>query len=319
MLNTDRFIEKAKGVHGARYDYSKVEYVNAKTKVCIICTEHGEFWQTPNHHLIGCGCPKCGIDKIKMKNSSNKEEFIKKARKVHGDKYDYSKVSYVNEKTKVNIICKKHGVFEQIPWSHLKGANCPNCANEKISNVKKIQNEEWIERAKKVHYGKYSYNLCNYNGYYKKVIITCPIHGNFEQLAYNHLQGKGCPKCKRSKLEIEIEEFLKENNIKYISQYRDKFLNVGKSRYSLDFYLPDYNIAIECQGAQHFIGRTFYSKNINEIIKRDLAKKHLCEENGIKILYFTNLKEFENKEENLYINKNDVLKYIENERLLQDS
>ena len=318
-MNREVFIEKAKKTHGLLYDYSKVEYVNSHTKICIICKKHGEFWQTPNHHLSGCGCPECGKEKVRNKNSSTTEIFIEKAKKIHGQMYDYSNIEYKNEKTKVNIICKKHGVFKQTPWSHLNGANCPFCKNEKLSNERKMSNEEWIERAKKIHSGKYSYDLCEYDGYYKKVIITCPIHGNFRQLAYNHLQGKGCPKCRRSKMEIEIEEFLKENNIKYISQYKDKFLINGKSRLSLDFYLPDYNIAIECQGAQHFLGNTFYSKNINEIIERDLTKKQLCEKNGIKILYYTTFEDFENKKENLYFNKNDILNYIKNERLLQDS
>lgn len=319
MVTTNDFIEKAKRVHGNQYDYSKVDYVSSHSKICIICKEHGEFWQTPNSHLNGCGCKECGKNKIKIKNSSGKNKFIERAKKVHGNRYDYSKVEYVNEKTKIKIICKKHGVFEQYPLTHLNGANCPLCNKEKLSNERKMPNEEWINKAKKIHNNVYSYDFCNYNGYYSKVIITCPIHGNFEQLAYNHIQGKGCPKCKRSKMEIEIEEFLKENNIKYISQYRDSFLIKGKSRFSLDFYLPDYNVAIECQGAQHFIGNTFYSKNINEIIKRDLLKKELCEKNGIKLIYYTVYENFENKKENLYISTNDILNYIKNERLLQNT
>ena len=319
MITTNDFIIKSKKIHGDEYDYSKVEYTNSHKQVCIICKKHGEFWQTPNSHLNGCGCKECGKEKIRIKNSSNKEEFIEKSIKIHGDKYDYSKVEYVNNRTKVKIFCHKHGIFEQYPLTHLNGANCPFCTNEKMSKEKKISNEEWINKAKKIHNNVYSYDFCNYNGYYSKVIITCPIHGNFEQLAYNHIQGKGCPKCRRSKMEIEIEEFLKDNNIKYISQYREKFLINGKSRFSLDFYLPEYKIAIECQGAQHFIGNTFYSQNIENIINRDLVKKKLCDENGIKLIYYTSLKEFENKKENLYINKDDILNFINNERLLQNS
>ena len=316
---TEEFIEKAQKIHGNKYDYSKVNYINSHTKICIICSEHGEFLQTPYSHLNGCGCPKCGMKIVKTKISNNKENFIERSKLVHRDKYDYSKVEYVNEKTKVKIICKIHGEFEQIPWTHINGAGCPFCKNEKLSKERMMSNEEFIEKSKKIHYNKYSYDFCEYNGYYKKVKITCPIHGNFEQLAYNHIQGKGCPKCRRSKMEIEIEEFLKENNINYISQYRNDFLINGKSRFSLDFYLPDYKIAIECQGAQHFIGNTFYSKNINEIIKRDLLKKELCEKNNIKLIYYTIYEKFENKEKNLYINKNDILNYIKNEGLLQNS
>ena len=107
-LTTEEFIKKAREVHGDKYDYSKVEYVKSKAKVTIICPEHGEFLQTPQKHLYGQGCPKCG-----HKSELTTEEFIKKAREVHGDKYDYSNVEYVDAKTNVCIICKQHGVFWQ--------------------------------------------------------------------------------------------------------------------------------------------------------------------------------------------------------------
>lgn len=97
--------------------------MNANTKVCIICPKHGEFWQTPSGHLSGKGCPKC----YKESRSSTTEEFINKAREIHGNKYDYSKVNYVNAYTKVCIICPKHGEFWQIPANHLNGHGCPNC------------------------------------------------------------------------------------------------------------------------------------------------------------------------------------------------
>ena len=126
--NTETFIKKAREVHGNKYDYSKVEYVNIKTKVCIICPEHGEFWQTPYQHLNGSGCSKCGYIIRGNKNKSNINEFIKKTKEVHGDKYDYSKVEYVNDRTKVCIICPVHGEFWQTPNCHLNGSGCPKCA-----------------------------------------------------------------------------------------------------------------------------------------------------------------------------------------------
>jgi hypothetical protein len=122
LKTTEEFIRRAKKVHGDKYDYSKVEYKGTHTKVCIICPIHGEFFQTPNNHLHGQGCLACGGRK-----QLTKEEFIQKAREVHGDKYDYSKVEYVNKNTKVKIICPIHGEFEQEPNSHLEGKGCPNC------------------------------------------------------------------------------------------------------------------------------------------------------------------------------------------------
>ena len=133
--NKKLFINKSKQVHGDKYDYSKVEYINAYTKVCIICPEHGEFWQTPASHMKGYGCLKCGQIERKKKlveinqKKYNTDAFIKDARKIHGDKYDYSKVEYVNATTKVCIICPEHGEFWQTPNMHLNASQgCPKCA-----------------------------------------------------------------------------------------------------------------------------------------------------------------------------------------------
>ena len=135
VTNTKSFIEKAKQIHGDKYDYSKVEYVNSHTKVCIICPKHGEFWQTPNNHTHKTnpkGCPSCnGTKKLTTK------EFIEKAKKIHGNKYDYSKVEYINNLTKVCIICPKHGQFWQTPNKHLTGCNCPFCSHQSFKDTKK--------------------------------------------------------------------------------------------------------------------------------------------------------------------------------------
>lgn len=111
-------------IHGDEYDYSLVRYVNKDKPVKIICRKHGAFLQSPANHWHGQGCPKCyGTGKLST------GEFIRRAREVHGDRYDYSQVEYVNNHTKVRIICPVHGVFEQVPMSHLKGINCPECGN----------------------------------------------------------------------------------------------------------------------------------------------------------------------------------------------
>lgn len=106
-----QFVEDARKKHGDKYDYSKVEYQNALTKVCIICPIHGEFWQTPNKHLNGCGCKKCGDKYRGEKARITNEQFIKRSQKKWGDKYSYEKTKYVNNKTKVCITCRKHGFF----------------------------------------------------------------------------------------------------------------------------------------------------------------------------------------------------------------
>lgn len=185
-MTRDDFIQKAREIHGDKYDYSHVIYTNVKTKVKIICPLHGVFQQTPDKHLHGkCGCPVCAGNK-KDTNFS----FVKKARAVHGNKYDYSEVCYVNNKTPVNIICRVHGVFQQTPNNHLSGKGCPKCAGNVALTTK-----EFVEMAREIHGDEYSYDHVVYKNNREPVLITCPVHGDFEQVPYVHLEGSGCPIC----------------------------------------------------------------------------------------------------------------------------
>lgn len=132
-LTQEEFINRAKKIHGNKYDYSKVVYLTNKVKVCIICPIHGAFWQTPNAHLLGQGCKQCYTDVVGDSLRTTKEEFIRKAKAIHGDKYDYSKVEYVNNKTEVIIICPIHGEFKQRPDMHtIKGNGCRLCRSDKL-------------------------------------------------------------------------------------------------------------------------------------------------------------------------------------------
>ena len=289
----EEFIKEATEKHEGKYDYSKVDYVNSKTKVCIICNEpeHGEFWQTPNDHTKGHGCPKCKGDKTREKKTSTKEEFIKKARLVHGNKYDYSKVEYVNSRTKLCIICPKHGEFLQKPNNHTQGQGCPKCGGTCV-----LTKEEFIEKAKNIHNDKYDYSKVEYMKSNIKVCITCSEHGEFWQIPLSHLSGRGCPKCNLSHLERSVMNYLDENGITYDYQKRFKWLG----RQSLDFYLPDYNIGVECQGKQHFFPIDFAGKGVewtckqfDKTISLDKRKKVLCEKHGIKLLYFGNVPNYD--------------------------
>lgn len=136
------FVGKARAVHGDKYNYSKIEYVNSKAKVCIICPEHGEFWQAPSKHLSGRGCPHCaGVVK---KTTS---QFIEEARNVHGDKYDYSKSVYVNKDTKLTIICPEHGEFSMTPRNHLKSEGCPKCKMARIWETRRANGtDKWSKK-----------------------------------------------------------------------------------------------------------------------------------------------------------------------------
>ena len=180
----EEFIQKAKAIHADKYDYSKVDYSNNSTKVTIICKEHGEFLQTPNDHLSGYGCKLCAGN---VKRTT--QEFIDHAKEIHGERYDYSRVEYKNNREPVEIICQVHGVFRQTPTSHLQGSSCPKCAN----NIRTTT--QYIEDAKKIHGDKYDYSKTVFEDSREKVIIICPEHGEFLQTASDHLEGKGCPEC----------------------------------------------------------------------------------------------------------------------------
>lgn len=380
-ITTEKFIEKAKKIHGDKYDYSKVNYINVKTKITVICPIHGEFETTPDNHINGkTGCPKCSgvynytseewineckikhnnkydYSKVEYKNAKSKvkiichekdefgvehgefeirasnhisgigcpkcgkrinytqDDFIKKSQLTHGDKYDYSEVEYVNAKQKVKIIChekdesgKEHGEFYQSPSAHISGAGCPKCNLGVKSNV-----NDFIKKSKQIHGEKYDYSKVNYINARKKVIITCPRHGDFEQLVTHHLKGCGCPKCKSSKLENIIINTLNKLNINYI--YQSKILNLGNQ--TVDFYLPDKEIIIECQGEQHFTGVKFSNSQTQDEIEYAYKQQQIKDENkyytakklGLEIIYFTIPKYFIQKDINIYQDfyKNKIL------------
>ena len=275
---TEQFIEEAKNVHGNKYDYSKVEYVDGKSKICIICPEHGEFWQTPYGHLKGHQCPACSkVQRI------TQDIFIERCTEIHHGKYDYSKVKFKHVKKKVCIICPEHGDFWQKPSIHLRGYGCSVCGGSQ-----QLTTEKFIEKANLVHNHKYDYSKTNYINYRTKVCIICPEHGEFWQVPNTHLFGAGCPTCPESNMEGEIRQLLLSNHISFEQEKGFDWL-VYNRRMFLDFFLPDYGVAIECQGKQHFSpteifgGEEFYKMTV----ERDKLKKRLCEEHGIRVLYFS--------------------------------
>lgn len=194
-LTTKEFIEKAKLVHGDRYSYNNVVYNKSNIHVAITCLKHGDFLQKPNVHLCGSGCRKCKTDIHKQKFTHSKDKFIEKARRVHGNKYDYSLVKYINSHNDVKIICKEHGVFEQKPLSHLRGHECIKCSLIKSGLKNRLTTNEFIEKSKKIHGNKHDYSITEYVKQTIKVKIICKHHGVFRQLPNGHLSGSGCMKC----------------------------------------------------------------------------------------------------------------------------
>ena len=270
LSNKEEFVEKARKVHGDRYDYSKVDYVNNHTKVCIICREHGEFWQRPSKHLSGQGCPKCSGT-----FHSNTDEFVEKSKKIHGDRYDYSKVEYVNNRVKVRLLCREHGEFTVTPHNHLKGRGCPICANE-TRRLKKIKSTEgFIDDAKLVHGDKYNYSKTLYTKAREEVTIICPKHGEFRQRADAHLYGNGCPICQYyvSEPEDEIYGLIS----KYLEVKRNDRRLLGGNE--IDLLIPGLKIGIEYDGI------LWHSEEYGKGKEYHLSKTERCRENGYSLIH----------------------------------
>jgi hypothetical protein len=283
-LTINEFIDKANRIHKNKYDYSKSKYVNARSDVTVICLKHGNFSQNAHVHLKGHGCPKCANEFVGKLFATNTTEFINAANKIHNNKYDYSKIVYKNKNEKITIICKIHGAFSQTPNNHLHCHGCPKCSFENTAKLKSMKFSEFYSKSCNVHKNKYRYSNENFKNRNSKISIECKSHGIFVQLANDHLNGSGCPKCNLSKGEIKIETWLEENNILFIPQHKFDDCKNPKTNYKLkfDFYLPKNNIVIEYDGFQHFNRWGF--NNIEDIQFRDNIKNEYCRNKNMKLI-----------------------------------
>jgi len=298
-MSTKKFIEKSIFLHGDRYDYNMVNYINFKTNVKIFCKTCGEYFeQLPHSHLEGYGCKICGYVSGADKNRMTTNEFIKKAREVHGKLFNYDSVVYVRSADKVKIYCNTcHEFFMQTPNWHLDGHGCANC----YGNRKKTT-EEFIKQAKEKYGDKYDYSKVVYEGTDKPVIIICPEHKEFLQTPYNHLTTTGCQLC-YNKLNINETKLYKALSVEFcdenlIQQKTPKWLGLQ----SIDIFFKDYNIGVEYHGRQHFEPVSKFGGANGFIInrERDVRKYNLCLENDCKLFYFT-YKHYEIKDYPYYV------------------
>ena len=292
-FNKEWFIDKAKQIHNNKYDYSKVDYKNVFTKVIITCPIHGDFLQKPNDHInCNSGCPKCGrITSSRRKTDIN--HFLKIAGKIHGEKYDYSKVSCLTSYDIVDIICKKHGLFKQKVNDHLCGHGCNECAIEFNSDNNRHTTDWFINKAKFIHGDRYDYSKSIYTGYHNDLKIICPIHGVFEQNPASHFNWHGCKLCSASGAELEV------------SEYVSKYINIENNDRSiikpqeLDIYIHDRKLAIEYHGL-------YWHNDLN--VDKDYHKNKCdrCFDKGIQLIQI-----FENE----WLNKKEIVKSILNSKL----
>lgn len=215
-ITTFDFIKASSKKHDYFYNYDKSVYTKTSEKLIITCPIHGDFCQRAASHSKGAGCRECSKLKISKALTKTKEEFIEQSLKIHGFIYDYSDIEYINGDLKVNIACKKHGIFLQSPNIHLNGHGCSKCN-------RRLTTEDFIKKSFEKHKDFYSYEKSVYVTSKTKVIITCPLHGDFKQTPCDHLSGRGCNECGKNKVREAIsfntEEFIIKAIIKHSNRY----------------------------------------------------------------------------------------------------
>mgnify|MGYP000671014435 CR=1 FL=1 len=290
------FIQKARLVHGERYDYSKSVYKTANDKILITCKKHGDFSQTACAHTGGAGCNKCAIERqsARQKNkpvrqSITAEQFISRSKLKHGDKYDYSRVSFKGMHEKVCILCPRHGEFWCTPRNHAsRGFDCRACAYEtSIESRRATKARRFADDCKrKATYGECTYEKVNYIDRHTPVIVTCVKHGDFEILPSRHKDGVGCRVCAeafRSLGERVISAWLLRNEIEFESQWTPAGGVYGR-RLLYDFFAN--GVLIEFDGDQHFKpvkifgGEAGFLKNQ----ERDELKNRWAKESGVPLV-----------------------------------
>lgn len=280
-LIIEDLLKKFNDIHKGYYDYNEVIYVNKRTKIKIICPKHGVFYQLPLGHLK-CGCNKCTERKTKLTNHEVIQRFIN----THGNEYDYSRVNYINAKTKVEISCKLHGSFYKRMDAHIRGEGCRTCLQNKIDENTKlpialkhhISKTDFINSLDADFSSNYDYSLLpDYFLRSNKIPIICQLHGKFEQRASDHQRRFRCSKCRgiSSHAEAEIINFIQEYipTLKIIQN--DRTILKGKE---LDIYIPSKKLAIE------YCGIYWHSEKFKPNKNYHFEKYKTCRDKDIKLI-----------------------------------
>lgn len=272
----ERLLELAVRKHGDKFDYSEVDYKNGTNKVELKCPRHGRFLINFNDHANkGVDCSKCVIENSRL----TLDAFVKKAKEIHGNRYNYSKVSFETSSDTVTIICEEHGEFTQRASSHTGGNGCKQCFQ---LNTLRSNTEDFVKKAIEKHGKKYDYSKVDYITSRTKVEIICSKHGSFYQTPFSHLTGfSSCGKCRESKGERMISNMLDKLNINHVQEHR-----LAGFRYAYDFYLPDYGVLVEYHGIQHYkpVEKFGGIESFHLTKIRDNSKIELAKEQGLKLI-----------------------------------
>lgn len=308
IIDTEHFIREANKVHDNFYDYSKTIIKKRCENIIVTCPIHGDYLCNPLNHLNGCRCNKCatsiGADKIRHSNDRIYTELRNKY-----PNYEFKDLSDDRQKRSkyVTVICPVHGEQRSsvadlldTDWS------CNLCRLDK--NREKYKNI-FIKKAIEIHGNKYDYSNVEYIDSSTKVKIICPVHGVFYQTPSHHLNRRGCPKCGFSVLERQVAVMLERNNIEYCYEWTNKDV-LGKQ--SVDFYVVNTKICIECQGKQHFYPVAVFGgeKTFKDTLRRDRTKKKKLDSNGYTLLYYTTENVPKNRKEKYIKDINELERII---------
>ena len=248
VSDTKSFKVKASKVHGDKYDYSKVEYINSTTHVIIVCKIHGEFSQTPSKHLSKRGCQSCANISRSVTQRKTGDQFVFDAKAVHKERYDYSSVKYLGSQKNVDIICRIHGVFSQLANNHLNGEGCYKCGRISCGIIQKKLHETFLKECKEIHGEKYEYHY-PYEGDKTKINIWCTIHKEyFSQRPNDHIKdSQGCPDCgilSMAKSQTKSEELY----IRQVTELHNGLYNYDK----LVYITTNDKVQIQCKKHGYF-------------------------------------------------------------------
>lgn len=318
-MTQEEFIQRCVDKYGDNFDYSMIVYTNPLCRIKVKCNNCGSVFEVRANHFLydkssGC-CPYCRYEKLRKRFAFSKDDFLKKAKATHGIFYSYDKTVYRNMHTKIIVTCPIHGDFYIVPQHHINGGGCPLCMVqenvdynsfleeerkiEKTSNRaarialikeqrRKLNELRFLSKAKELHKNMgYDYSIVKYVNAKTAVEIVCPVHGSFWQKPTVHLQGCGCPFCKRSLGEEAVAFCLDKYSIEYQKQYKIKNdILFSNKHFYVDFYLPKYNTIIEYNGSQHYRITGYFGgkKKLEDTQERDLTLRQYCKQHGIKLI-----------------------------------
>lgn len=300
---TETFVQKLMSLFGDDYCYDFVEYKGVREKVLLYCKFHGLFEMRASDLLNGHGCKKCNLPKGGHSKRDTLEKVIEDVNKIHGNKYIIPQQEYKNNKTEIIAICPIHGEFKTTANSLKTGRGCSECGKETVISKLSMTTDEFKKKFLQIYgYEKYDLSFVDleHKDEFGRVKFICHKkdkdgneHGEFWMTPNNMLRLHGCPKCKQSRLEHQLMNLLIKNNVNFVYQCKkDEFPWLG--RQSLDFYLPDYNIAIECQGIGHYLPIKHFGgkEKFARILNLDENKAKKCSSNNVKLIFYTNIKKY---------------------------